>query len=73
MGGGSPDRQIGYVGFTWHGFRHTWATWHVQNGTPLEVLQKLGGWSDLRMVMTYAHHSPGFLAGYANNARKPNG
>jgi hypothetical protein len=31
------------------------------------VLQKLGGWSDLRMVMNYAHHSPGFLASFVNN------
>lgn len=56
--------------FTWHGLRHTWATWHVQNGTPLEVLQKLGGWSDLRMVMNYAHHSPGHLASYADNINR---
>lgn len=47
--------------------RAGWATWHVQNGTPLEVLQKLGGWSDLRMVMNYAHHSPGYLASFVNN------
>lgn len=60
----------GYQGFTWHGLRHTWATWHVQNGTPLDVLQKLGGWSDLRMVMLYAHHTPSYLAGFADNARK---
>lgn len=66
--GGATDRQL--VTFTWHGLRHTWATWHVQNGTPLEVLQKLGGWSDLRMVMNYAHHSPGHLASYASNTRK---
>jgi integrase len=59
-----------YQGFTWHGFRHTWATWHVQNGTPLDVLQKLGGWSDLRMVMNYAHHAPGFAAGFVGNNRK---
>lgn len=57
-----------YSGFTWHGLRHTWATWHVQNGTPLGVLQKLGGWADLRMVMRYAHHSPGHLAQFANNS-----
>jgi len=55
--------------FTWHGLRHTWATWHVQNGTPLDVLQKLGGWSDLRMVMRYSHHSAGYLAQYADNTR----
>lgn len=59
-----------YEGFTWHGFRHTWATWHVQGGTPLEVLQKLGGWSDIRMVLLYAHHSAEYLAGFANNTRK---
>jgi integrase len=59
-----------YVGFTWHGLRHTWATWHVQNGTPLDVLQKLGAWSDLRMVMNYAHHAPSHLAGFADNSRK---
>jgi integrase len=59
-----------YTGFTWHGFRHTWATWHVQNGTPLDVLQKLGGWSDLRMVMNYAHHSAGHLQQFADNATK---
>lgn len=59
-----------YQGFTWHGLRHTWATWHVQNGTPLEVLQKLGGWSDLRMVMNYAHHSPGHLASFADNTTR---
>jgi integrase len=56
--------------FTWHGLRHTWATWHIQNGTPVDVLQKLGGWSDMRMVMNYAHHSAGYLAAYANNVEK---
>lgn len=69
--GGAPAVFDAHLAcFTWHGFRHTWATWHVQNGTPLEVLQKLGGWSDLRMVQNYAHHSPGHLAGYADNIRK---
>lgn len=57
-----------YEGFTWHGLRHTWATWHVQAETPLDVLQKLGGWADLRMVMNYGHHSPGHLAAFADNA-----
>lgn len=60
--------KLRYVGFTWHGLRHTWATWHVQNETPLDVLQKLGGWADARMVQNYAHHSPGHLARYADNA-----
>lgn len=62
--------RAGIQGFTWHGLRHSWATWHVQDGTPLEVLQKLGGWSDMRMVMTYAHHTASHLAQYANNSAK---
>lgn len=62
-------RDAGLTGFTWHGLRHTWATWHVQNGTPLDVLQKLGGWSDLRMCLNYAHHTAGHLAKYVNNTR----
>lgn len=61
--------------FRWHDIRHTWATWHVQNGTPLEVLQKLGGWSDYRMVLKYAKFAPDHIAQYASNAdfvaRKP--
>lgn len=59
-----------YEGFTWHGFRHTWATWHVQNGTPLDVLQKLGGWASYSMVLVYAQHSPGYLTTFANNNRR---
>jgi integrase len=62
--------RAGIPDFTWHGLRHTWATWHIQNGTPVEVLQKLGGWADLRMVMNYAHHAPGFVAQFVNNVRK---
>lgn len=41
--------------FRWHDLRHTWASWHAQNGTPRFILQELGGWSDERMVKNYAH------------------
>jgi len=41
-----------------HDLRHTWASWHVQNGTPLHVLQILGGWSSIDMVQRYAHLAP---------------
>lgn len=57
--------------FRWHDLRHTWATWHLANGTPLEVLKELGGWSDLRMVMRYAHLADDFVAQYAGNSRAP--
>ncbi len=29
--------------FHWHDLRHTWASWHVQNGTSSQELQQLGG------------------------------
>ena len=37
-------------------------------GTPLEVLQKLSGWADVKIVQRYAHLSPGFMAQWANNS-----
>jgi integrase len=51
--------------FRWHDLRHTWASWHVQNGTPLNVLQELGGWESPEMVRRYAHFSADHLAPYA--------
>jgi integrase len=53
--------------FRWHDLRHTWASWHIQNGTPLHALQELGGWSESEMVQRYAHLSPLHLSAYANN------
>ena len=41
--------------FKFHDLRHTWASWHVQNGTPLMVLKELGGWRTIEMVQKYAH------------------
>ena len=55
--------------FRWHDLRHTWASWHVQNGTPLHVLKELGGWADLTMVLRYAHLSSKHLEEYANNSK----
>lgn len=69
-GVGRVDGKGRYTGFTWHGFRHTFATWHALNGTPAEVLQELGAWKDARMVRNYTHLNPGYLASFANNARK---
>jgi integrase len=60
-------RQAGLKDFRWHDLRHTWASWHVQAGTPLHVLKELGGWSDLKMVLRYSHLSQQHLAAYAGN------
>jgi integrase len=57
--------------FRWHDLRHTWASWHVQNGTPTDIVRELGGWEDSRMVQRYAHLNPGHLAGYAENLCRP--
>ncbi|OGT03333.1 MAG: hypothetical protein A2143_08155 [Gallionellales bacterium RBG_16_57_15] len=66
---GKALKRAGVKNFRWHDLRHTWATWHIQAGTPLEVLQKLGGWASYSMVLRYAHLAPDHLAGYANNAK----
>ena len=58
--------RAGIKDFRWHDLRHTWASWHVQQGTPLHVLQELGGWSDHEMVRRYAHLSVEHLAEYAD-------
>lgn len=57
--------------FRWHDLRHTWASWHIQNGTPLGVLQALGGWADIKMVMRYAHLANSHLAQYADALSRP--
>jgi integrase len=60
-------KRCGIDDFRWHDLRHTWASWHVQNGTPLNVLQELGGWESSQMVRRYAHFSANHLAAYADN------
>jgi len=64
--------RAGIEDFRWHDLRHTWASWHVQNGTPLHVLKELGGWADLTMVLRYAHLSSKHLEEYAENSRSSN-
>lgn len=59
--------RAGISNFRWHDLRHTWASWHVQNGTPLPVLQQLGGWKTLEMVMRYAHLGASHLTEFADN------
>ena len=51
--------------FRWHDLRHTWASWHAQNGTPLHVLKELGGWESMEMVQRYAHLAAEHTAPFA--------
>ncbi len=60
--------KAGIKEFRWHDLRHTWASWHVQNGTPLNVLQELGGWESVEMVRRYAHLGNTHLASYSENS-----
>ena len=55
-------KRAGVPGFRFHDLRHTWASWHAMGGTPLAVLQELGGWHSPQMVQRYAHLSPAHLA-----------
>ena len=59
-------KRAGIENFRWHDLRHTWASWHVQAGTPLHVLQELGGWESVEMVRRYAHLSSEHLANYVD-------
>ena len=57
--------EAGLEDFRWHDLRHTWASWLAQAGTPLNVLQEMGGWSSVEMVRRYAHLSAEHLSPYA--------
>jgi len=57
--------RAGINDFRWHDLRHTWASWHVQAGTPLHVLQEMGAWESPEMVRRYAHLTTEHLAPYA--------
>jgi integrase len=58
-------RRAGITDFRWHDLRHTWASWLVQNGTPLYDLQEMGGWKTAAMVRRYAHLAPANMARHA--------
>ena len=59
--------RAGVPWLRFHDLRHTWASWHVQSGTPLAVLQELGGWASLAMVQRYAHLGRSHVAQWAGN------
>lgn len=60
-------KRAGISDFRFHDLRHTWASWHIQNGTPLQTLMEMGGWASYEMVLRYAHLAPDHLAEHANS------
>ncbi len=61
----SALKRAGIENFRWHDLRHTWASWLVQNGTPLYDLQEMGAWKSSEMVRRYAHLAPAQMARHA--------
>lgn len=44
--------------FVFHSLRHTFASWLVQNGTPIFTVSQLLGHADLKMTQRYSHLAP---------------
>lgn len=63
-------KRAGLTDFRFHDLRHTWATRHIQAGTPLHALMEMGGWKDIEMVRKYAHFSAAHLQTYAENTAR---
>lgn len=64
----SALKRAGLQDFRWHDLRHTFASHHAMGGTPLQVLQELGGWKSAAVMQRYAHLSRDHLRQYGANA-----
>ncbi|BET97624.1 hypothetical protein TCT1_25450 [Xenorhabdus sp. TCT-1] len=58
-------KRAGIENFRFHDLRHTWASWLIQKGVQLSVLQEMGGWESIEMVRRYAHLTPSHLTEHA--------
>lgn len=63
-------KRTGIENFRFHDLRHTWASWHVMNGTGLQELMELGGWKSYEMVLRYAHLAPEHLSNAATRIER---
>ncbi|CAA2931160.1 Tyrosine recombinase XerC [Arsenophonus endosymbiont of Bemisia tabaci Q2] len=60
-------KRAGIKNFRFHDLRHTSASWLIQSGVPLSVLQEMGGWESIEMVRRYAHLAPCYLSEHEKN------
>ena len=47
--------ECGIKDFTWHGFRHTSASYYAMAGTPIKTMMEIFGWKNEAMVHKYTH------------------
>jgi type IV secretory pathway VirB2 component (pilin) len=62
VGGVTFTTALGLIGVSHHTLRHTGATVMVAGGVSLRAVQRIGGWTSLRMVEGYAHVDDAELA-----------
>jgi integrase len=53
------------AGVTYHGLRHTYASWMVQAGVPFEIVARLGQWKLRGMIHRYSHFDVESLRSWA--------
>lgn len=64
--------RAGLQGIRVHDLRRTWASWHLQTGTRLDDLMRLGGWASPELVRDrYAHLAPEQMRELAEGIRMP--
>ena len=63
-------KAAGLEDIVFHDLRRTWTVWHLMSGTPIPVVQKLGGWNSIEILMKhYGHFAASHVSEYANNSK----
>ena len=58
---GDLGPQVGIEDFSWHGLRHSCASYLAMNGVPMRTIAEILGHKTLDMVHRYSHLSPEHL------------